>query len=307
MPIGNPNYQYNQWLRAFVTKPEFQSLSPESQKAFQTAALAAEGGAPPPRDQAFLGAIQEASQKGLTPHMTAKDWLAVAAIVGGGVAAPFIVSALGGGAAASYIGADVASTAAASGGATAAGAAAGEAAYIGADVASTASAASGAETAGSILSQAAPYIKKAAPILGGMAKAGAEANANRDRILPSMEGAQLSRDKFALEAPTTRMDQSMRASAIKNAAPVAVNWGGPGSGLRGQVPSFTGGYQGALANLDPQTRQLAETILQKDLQDQLAGTDDDTKWLDQFGKTSTKDKIVGGLATGANIYSGITG
>lgn len=163
----------------------------------------------------------------------------------------------------------------------------------------------GAGSAGSILGRAAPYINKAAPILGGMAKAGADANAARDRILPSMESAQIARDKFALDAPTTRLTQSVRSSAIKNAAPVAVNWAGPGSGLKGQVPNFSGGYQNALANLDPETKQLAEATLHKDLQDQLAGKDDQSRWLDQFGKTSVQDKIVGGAATAAQLYAGV--
>lgn len=166
--------------------------------------------------------------------------------------------------------------------------------------------AAGAAGAGSsILGTVDKYAGKVAPILGNMAKAGAEANANRDRILPSMESAQLARDKFALEAPGTRMGQSLKASILKNVQPSHVDWGGPGSGLRGQVPTFTGGFTGALANLDPETRQLADTVLHKDLQDQLAGGDDSTRWLDQFGKESLKDKIIGGASTGASIWDAI--
>lgn len=144
---------------------------------------------------------------------------------------------------------------------------------------------------------------KVAPILGNMAKSGADANARRDQILPQMESAQLARDKFALDAPGTRLKQSVQGSILKSASPTKVNWGGPGSGLRGEVPTFTGGFSGALANIDPQTRALAEQVMHQDLQDQLAGKDDQTKYLDQFGHTSPMDKIVGGASTVASLYS----
>ena len=215
------------------------------------------------------------------------------AVAGGGVAAGVAAGGAAGAAGASSAGGGIGETAAVTGVTPA----------IGGSLGTGATAGTGIGT--SILSKAGPYAEKLAPILGGMAKSGAEANQNRDRILPSMEHAQLARDKYALDAPSTRMSQSVRASAIKNAAPVKVNWGGPGSGLRGEVPNFTGGYTGAVQNLDPQSRQLADTVLAKTLQDQLAGRDDESEWLDKFGSTSVQDKIVGGAATAANIYAGI--
>jgi hypothetical protein len=157
----------------------------------------------------------------------------------------------------------------------------------------------------SILDKAKGIAGKVAPILGNMADAGAKANAQRDAILPSMENSQLARDKYALDAPGTRLSQSVRASGIKNASPTQVNWGGPGSGLRGQVPTFTGGFSGELANMDPQTKALAEETMRKDLQDQLAGKDDQTRWLDKFGSTSPLDKAVGIGSTAASIFGAL--
>lgn len=231
---------------------------------------------------------------------------AIPAMMGGSAAAG------GGAAAAGEAGilpstATVGATGALAPGATSAMAAGDAAGMFTAGGAGTAAGAGGSILGGikGIAGKVSPYLDKLGPVLGNMAKAGAEANANRDRILPSMEAAQLARDKFALDAPGTRMSQSLEASILKNAQPSNVNWAGPGSGARGQVPTFTGGFTGALANLDPETRQLADTVLHKDLQDQLAGGDDATKWLDQFGHESAMDKIIGGASTGVNIWDAL--
>lgn len=277
-------------------------------------------GAPPELQQGLIQAITSSNPKDVMQQLQSLHeqypqfikmegilhnpafWVAVAG-VGGAIAAPAIASALGGGtAAAPGAGVGIGETEAVAGITPQLAGTLGEGAVVG----------SGIEGADGILGgikgiagKVSPYLDKLGPVLGNMAKAGAEANANRDRILPSMEAAQLARDKYALEAPSTRMSQSVKASILKNAQPSNVNWAGPGSGARGQVPTFTGGFTGALANLDPETRQLADTVLHKDLQDQLAGKDDSTRWLDQFGHESAMDKIIGGASTGVNIWDAL--
>ena len=160
---------------------------------------------------------------------------------------------------------------------------------------------------GSILDKVKSASDKLGPILSNMSANGQKANQTRDQLMPSAENAKLARDKFALDAPTTRMNQSVRASILNTMTPTQVQWGGPGSGLKGQIPTFTGSFTGAIQNMDPRTKQLADTVMTKDLQDQLAGKDDETKFLDQIGKESALDKVVGGASAGANIFNALKG
>lgn len=220
------------------------------------------------------------------------NWGNIVALGLGGVAGGFALAGAAGAGGGTPILASSVAPAAESGG------------YIGADVAGTAAAAEGGSsilgTAGSLLSKA----NKIAPILGGMATSGSKANQLRDSLAPGQEGAKLARDKYALEAPSTRLSQSVRSGILNTVQPTSVKWNGPGSGLRGEVPTFEGGYSGALQNIDPQTKALAQEVMRKTLQDQLAGKDDETPFLDQVGKTSTLDKVVGGASTAANLYAG---
>lgn len=158
---------------------------------------------------------------------------------------------------------------------------------------------------GNILGKAGRYVDAVEPILGNMSKAAQDANRNRDNNAANNENASVARDKFALSAPGTRMSQSVRASLINNASPSRANWGGPGSGLRGQTVNFSGGATQGLESLDPRARNLADDVMTRNLQAQLAGGDDDTPFLDQIGHESTSDRIIGGLSTGASILQGI--
>lgn len=154
-------------------------------------------------------------------------------------------------------------------------------------------------------------IGKLAPILGGAAKSGQDANAQRDRNSVLAEQLRLNRDKFALDAPGKRLGTSTRASILSNFTPTRVSWGGPGSGLRGEIPQYSGGAAGSLANLDPQTKALAQQIIKDAIASQLRGGEtgggEDRKATlpDNFGKSSTGDKILGGASTATSILGAL--
>lgn len=137
-----------------------------------------------------------------------------------------------------------------------------------------------------------------APVLGGAAK-----SANSSQTVQNSE--QLQRDKLAmekfklgLEAPGTRLNQSIAASKTKNFTPVTSHWGGPGSGMRGDHTTFSGGY----ANPDmisPETKAQADDILHQNLTSQLQhGADLPT--VTPAGKSKVGG-VLGAGALGASI------
>lgn len=138
-------------------------------------------------------------------------------------------------------------------------------------------------------------------VLGKAAGSAQEANRFRDTSSIAAEGAKLARDKFAAAAPQQRLGNSVKASMLLNAKPQTVSWGGPGSGLNGQIPTFSGGPADALGNLDPQTKELAQSILKNELVAQLKGGDSEMPYMKDFGKTSLSDKLLGGAALGTSI------
>lgn len=154
-------------------------------------------------------------------------------------------------------------------------------------------------------------LKNVAPILGGMSKAGVDANAARDRNAILKEQMRLNRDRFATDAPDRRLSTSTRASILSNFKPTSVEWGGPGSGERGEVPKISGGLSDSIANLDPQTKALVQQILKDELAQQMrggetgGGQDRAVDLGSDFGKSSTGDKIVGGASTAANLLGAV--
>lgn len=154
-----------------------------------------------------------------------------------------------------------------------------------------------------------------APILQKAAMAGVQSNQTRDilnqRQYEDEESARLARDKFALAAPGERMSQSVKASILGNLKPTSINWGGPGSGLKGETPTYSGGFSEALQNMDPDTRALLSRIIQDNLKSQTTGgstgggQDAYTKPSPEFGKTSTMDKIIGGGAFATSILGAL--
>lgn len=164
-------------------------------------------------------------------------------------------------------------------------------------------------------------------ILGGAAKSGQDQNNKGDQLKLLLENAKLNRDKFALDAPGTRLSTGMRANLAANATPSKLDWGPngfkPGAIARGeaQMPKWTGGASGAMENMSPDARQLANTVMHDELIAQLRGgttgggsrpggdlntqgtdlaMDPDVK---NVGKPSTGDNILGGLGMGTSILS----
>jgi hypothetical protein len=238
-----------------------------------------------------------------------RNGLIAGGIAGAAIAAPFAIGALSG-------------AAGAGGAATAAGGAAG---YGGvavpsmgvaggimpgaaATAAGTAGVGGGAAAAGrSILSRvgSSKFLTGAADVLGGASRSAAQNNALNDanavNLYNSQEGNQLARDRFALDAPGTRMGQSAKASILSRVKPTTINWGGPGSGVRGQVPTTAGGFHDGLANMDPAVGQLAQEIMQQNLANQRANRDGVTVTPPRIGRSSAGDRLLGGAALGTSI------
>lgn len=229
-----------------------------------------------------------------------RNGLIGAGLAGAAVAAPFALGALGAtggagaaGSVAGYGGVAIPSMGVAGGSMAGAGAAAGGAGAMG--------------TAGSILSRVggSRFLTGAADVLGGAAKNAAENNAINDansvNLYNSQERNQLNRDQFALNAPGTRMGQSAKASILSRVKPTTINWGGPGSGLKGQTPTTTGGFRDALGNMDPAVGQLAQEIMQQNLAKQKANQDGVTVTPPRIGRSSVGDKLLGAGAFGTSI------
>ena len=103
----------------------------------------------------------------------------------------------------------------------------------------------------------------AAPILGGAAKNQAQSGMNNAQLQLGRD--RLLQDKFKTDQslPGQRLANSVAASKVANYNPVKFNWNGPGSGLRGEIPSFSGGW--ADPNIiGADTRQLASDVQHKD-------------------------------------------
>lgn len=254
-------------------------------------------------------------------------------IVGGTMAAPLLAGALGGGAAA---GATGAGGEAAAGGGAAAGAgtlasstiaplAGATPAGIASGTGMAAGGAGGASMAGgSILGKltSPDALSSYADILGGMAKSGADQNNREANLKALMEQVRLNRDKFATDAPGTRLNTGIRASLMSNFKPTSVDWGEggfhPGMGAEGKMPKFSGGMAGGLANLQPDAKQLSEQVMHDSLVSQMrggasagggAGKEDgygtDNQMPDDITGTSGLDKALGGAATGTSILAAL--
>ncbi len=136
---------------------------------------------------------------------------------------------------------------------------------------------------------------KLSPILGGI-------NANRASNQQANDLLTMRQKQYELDAPATRLSTSRKASLLANFQPVKADWGGPGSGLAGKTVNFTGGFN----NPDlysPETKQLAQDIMHKQLLASLQGEDT----LPPAGRSSTMDKILGGIGTGASILGAFGG
>lgn len=130
-----------------------------------------------------------------------------------------------------------------------------------------------------------------APVLGGAASSLGKAERQNEAL--DLQSAQL-----GLAAPRTRLATALRA-ALASAPPVTASWGGPGSGLRGEVPTYSGGAQAAMQN--PDVRKLSQQIIHDELMNQMTGNDlpkvgskKPDSWLDDvLGYGSTVAGIAG--------------
>lgn len=157
-----------------------------------------------------------------------------------------------------------------------------------------------------------PAIGGIADVLGGAAKSGAQSNQSRDALKVALSNQQLSRDKFAVDAPSARMKNSLQAALAKHATPSTVQWNGPGSGLRGEVPVYSGGRKSIYdAVKEPDTANLMDTVLHDSLIQQQRGgvsggnMDDKTMDPSELGKTSILDKVMGGGAFGSSLLTAL--
>jgi hypothetical protein len=160
-------------------------------------------------------------------------------------------------------------------------------------------------------------FRKLSAVLGSAAGA----NRNQNNIVDARnasnwangEQLRLARDKFASAVPGQRLKDSTRASLESNYTPTTISWGGPGSGLRGEMPKISGGPSAALANLDPRTKALASTVMDDELAMQQkggatgGGRDAYLTPAPPMGQESLYDKLIGGGSTAAGILSALGG
>lgn len=156
-----------------------------------------------------------------------------------------------------------------------------------------------------------------ADTLGGAAKAGQTQNNTSDMLKLALANTGLNRDKFALEAPGTRLSTGSSAAlkaALATAGPTKINWGGPGSGLRGEIPTTSGGVHDAIGNLknNPDYMNLLKTVGSDELAAEkrggASGGNADAAQpsiLNGVGQSSGADKALGFGAFGSSILAAL--
>lgn len=170
--------------------------------------------------------------------------------------------------------------------------------------------------AGAAAGAAAPSVlqtllKGAGPLADILGSASANAQRNNqitDSQNLTRDQVQQKANEDATNLPASRLRDSLKASLLNNFTPTTVQWGGPGSGLSGQIPTFSGGMKAGLQNLDPGTKQLSQQVIQDELMNQLrggasGGNQDDT--VPPIGQSSTGDDILGGSAGALGILAAL--
>lgn len=152
-------------------------------------------------------------------------------------------------------------------------------------------------------------------VFGGAAKSDVAQSNNAGALKLALARLGLDTKKFATTAPAARLATGQRAALANAASPAEVHWGGPGSGLRGEVPTYTGGIKSIYkANQDPEMRQLSQQTLHDSLVAQMKGgadpnglgvpgSDMDMGSAAHVGEGSTGGDILGGLSLGTSIAS----
>lgn len=156
-----------------------------------------------------------------------------------------------------------------------------------------------------------------ADTLGGAAKAGQAQNNTSDLLKLALAREGLSRDKFALDAPGTRLSTGSSAAikaALAKAGPSHTNWGGPGSGLRGEIPTTSGGIHDAISSLksNPNYMSLLDTVGKDELAGEKRGGASGGNMdaaqpsiLNGVGQSSGADKALGFGALGSSILGAL--
>jgi hypothetical protein len=145
---------------------------------------------------------------------------------------------------------------------------------------------------------------------------GATTNALQNQSAEQMQhaGMDLNRRNFALNAPDTRMSQSVRGSILANAQPFKLE--GLPDRIASRMPQISGGLTPEM--FSPETRQLGQEMTRKALLDQLRGdefeplqrTDFQSGVLappkmEDYQKSGLLEKIMAGLATGGALVGGV--
>lgn len=146
----------------------------------------------------------------------------------------------------------------------------------------------------SILSQAGQYGRALAPVLGRMAGANAQGQQQNFNNTAGLAEA-------ALAEPGTHLANIKQSNTLAN-GPVVAHWNGPGSGLRGEIPYYTGGKFAPLSpDLQSQMPQFQQSEMQKLLHPTLDPASNPK--LQPNGSDSAWDKILGGAGFGASILA----
>lgn len=131
-------------------------------------------------------------------------------------------------------------------------------------------------------------ISKVAPVLGQAAGGRAAAQQANDQ-------SNTQRANILLKAPSQRMANAARANLLKS-GPTTVDWGGPGSGSRGQTVKFGDGIHTPM----PDMGTIPDDIVHQELSKAMNGED-----LPKAGHSSALDNILGYGATAANILGAL--
>lgn len=137
--------------------------------------------------------------------------------------------------------------------------------------------------------------------LSGLGEVAGNAAGNSDKSRQIENNSALDYARFNQNAPRVRARTALDAALAQNYSPRTVKWNGPGSGLRGEMPTYSGGFSDAMtkAKQDPMMAAL--------LSDVVAGRSGKGTTIDRLEpkKSSVLDKILGGIGLGSSAAGAI--
>lgn len=159
-------------------------------------------------------------------------------------------------------------------------------------------------------------LLKVAPALSDIfSKAGASdvAQSNTaDQLKIALLNAGINAKKLGVTAPATRLATGERAALAQAATPAQVHWDGPGSGLKGEVPTYTGGIKSIFdANQNPTMKALSNQVLNDSLVGEMSGgvsggnQDASLGSAANVGQGSTAGDVLGGLGLGTSVTAAL--